>query len=102
MRKAKKKKYLIVKDTETWNPTEDWIQAGRSCTYDEGLFVDVVHVQGHQVLPAAQVQTALILIHQQDAVVAGVEGETEGSRRPRVHQFCVKISRSVSTFRVLF
>lgn len=59
-------------------------------THYEGLLVDVVHVQGHQILPAAQVQTALVLIHQEDAVVAGVEGETEGPRRPRVHQFCVQ------------
>lgn len=63
---------------------------GRVCTHYEGLLVDIVHVQSHQVLPAAQVQTALILIHQEDAVVAGVEGETEGPRCPRVHQLCVK------------
>ena len=72
------------------------------CTYDERLFVDIVHVQGHQVLPAAQVQTALILIHQEDAVVAGVEGETEGSRCPRVHQFCVKITRFLVLFMFFF
>ena len=58
------------------------------CTHDERLLVDVVHVQSHQVLPAAQVQPALVLVHQQDAVVAGVEGETERPRRPGVHQLC--------------
>lgn len=44
-----------------------------------------MHVQGHQVLPAAQVEPALVLVHQQDPIVAGVEGEAEGSRR-----FCVR------------
>ena len=48
-----------------------------------------MHVQSHQVLPAAQVQTALVLVHQEDAVVAGVEGETEGPRCSCVHEFCV-------------
>lgn len=59
-------------------------------THYEWLLVDILHVQSHQVLPAAQVQTALILIHQEDAVVAGVEGETEGPRCPCVHQFCAE------------
>lgn len=53
-----------------------------------------MHVQSDQVLPAAHVQPALILVHQQDAVVAGVEGETEGSGRFRVYQFCVKRVRT--------
>lgn len=57
-------------------------------THNERLLVDVVHVQGHQVLPAAQVETALVLVHQEDAVVAGVEGETERPRCPSVHQLC--------------
>lgn len=63
--------------------------AARVWTHYERLFVDVVHVQRHQVLPAAQVQAALVLVHQEDAVVAGVEGEAEGPRCPRVHQFFV-------------
>lgn len=60
--------------------------AGYVSTHYERLLVHIVHVQSHQVLPAAQVQAALILIHEEDAVVAGVEGEAEGPRRPRVHQ----------------
>lgn len=63
-------------------------RAGRVSTHYEGLFVNIVHVQSHQVLPAAQIQATLILIHEEDAVVAGVEGETEGSCCPCVHQFC--------------
>lgn len=55
-------------------------------SYNEWLLVDIVHVQGHQVLPAAQVETALVLIHQQDAVVTGVEGEGEGPRCSGVQQ----------------
>lgn len=64
-------------------------QAGGVCTHYERLLVHIVHVQSHQVLPAAQVKATLILIHQEDAVVAGVEGETEGSSCPCVHQLCV-------------
>lgn len=59
-------------------------------THYQRLLVDVVHVQSHQVLPAAQVQAALILIHQEDAVVAGVEREAEGPGRFCVHELCVE------------
>lgn len=55
-------------------------KAGGGSTHYERLLVHVVHVQSHQVLPAAQVQPALVLVHQEDAIVAGVEGEAEGSR----------------------
>lgn len=47
-----------------------------------------MHVQGHQVLPAAQVETALVLVHVQDAVVTGVEGEGEGTDCSGVQQLC--------------
>lgn len=61
---------------------------GAGATHYERLLVDVVHVQGDQVLPAAQVQPPLVLVHQEDAIVAGVEGETEGSRCFCVRQLC--------------
>lgn len=61
---------------------------GQIFTHYERLLVDVVHVQSDQVLPAAQVQPPLVLVHQEDAVVAGVEGETEGSRRFCIRQLC--------------
>lgn len=62
---------------------------GADSTHYERLLVDVVHVQSDQVLPAAQVQPPLVLVHQEDAVVAGVEGETEGSRCFCICQLCV-------------
>lgn len=55
-------------------------KAGGGSTHYERLLVHVVHVQSDQVLPAAQVQPTLVLVHQEDAIVAGVEGEAEGSR----------------------
>lgn len=60
----------------------------RLCTHYERLLVDILHVQGHQVLAAAQVEAALVLVHMEDAVVAGVEGEAEGTSGSCVHQFC--------------
>lgn len=41
---------------------------------NERLLVNVLHVQGDEVLAAAQVKTALILVHVEDPVIAGVEG----------------------------
>lgn len=64
-------------------------RGGADSTHYERLLVDVVHVQSDQVLPAAQVQPPLVLVHQEDAVVAGVEGETEGSRCFCICQLCV-------------
>lgn len=45
-----------------------------SASYNERLLVNVLHVQGNEVLAAAQVKTALILVHVEDPVIAGVEG----------------------------
>lgn len=61
-------------------------RAGGGSTHYERLLVHVVHVQSDQVLPAAEVQPTLVLVHQEDAIVAGVEGETEGSRRLCIRQ----------------
>lgn len=76
-------------------------QAAGICTHYERLLVDIVHVQSHQVLPAAQVQTALILIHQEDTVVAGVEGETEGPCCSCVHEFCVESVKKIKIYAIL-
>lgn len=65
-------------------------EAGGGSTHYERLLVDVVHVQGDQVLPAAEVQPTLVLVHQEDPIVAGVEGETEGPRCFRIRQLCVE------------
>lgn len=45
-----------------------------SSPYYERLLIDVLHVQGDEVLAAAQIKTALILVHVEDPVIAGVEG----------------------------
>lgn len=45
-----------------------------SSSYNERLLVDILHVQGDEVLAAAQVKAALVLVHVEDPVIAGVEG----------------------------
>lgn len=45
--------------------------------YDEGLAVDVVEVQREDVVLAAHVHAVVVLVLQQDAVVARVEEEVE-------------------------
>lgn len=56
--------------------------------YNEWLLVDVLHVQGHYIFAAAQVKAALVLVHVEDSVVAGVEGEAEWPDGPRFQQLC--------------
>lgn len=56
--------------------------------YNEGFLVDVLHVQRDYVFAAAQVKAALVLVHVEDPVVAGVEGEAEWPDGPRLQQFC--------------
>lgn len=60
--------------------------------YNEWLLVDVLHVQRDYVFTAAQVKAALVLVHVQDSVVAGVEGEAEWPDGPRLQQLCGKKS----------
>lgn len=45
-----------------------------SSPYNERLLIDVLHIQGDEVLAAAQVKTALILVHVEDPVITSVEG----------------------------
>lgn len=59
-------------------------------SYNEWLLVDVLHVQSHHVLPAAQVEAALVLVHVQDAVVTGVEGETERTDCLGLQKLCTQ------------
>lgn len=56
--------------------------------YNEWLLVDILHVQRHYVFAAAQVKAALVLVHVEDSVVAGVEGKAEWSDGPRLQQLC--------------
>lgn len=56
--------------------------------YYKRLLVDVLHVQRDYVFAAAQVKAALVLVHVEDSVVAGVEGEAEGPDAPRLQQLC--------------
>lgn len=64
-----------------------------SSPYNERLLVDVLHVEGDEVLPAAQVKTTLILVHVEDPVIAGVKGQAEWSCCPSVHQIWRGIER---------
>lgn len=56
--------------------------------YDEGLAVDVVQVQGEDVVLAAHVHAVVVLVLQQDAVIAGVEQEVEEVRGAGGLQLC--------------
>lgn len=49
----------------------------RSLAYNEWLLVDVVEIQGHQEVSCPQVEPLLVLIHQQDPIVTGVEGKAK-------------------------
>lgn len=57
-----------------------------SFAYNKRFLVDVLHVQRHEVLAATQVKTSLILVHVENSIVTGVEGEAERSYCPSVHQ----------------
>lgn len=56
--------------------------------YDERLLVDVVQVQREDVVLAAHVHAVVVLVHQQDAVVGGVEQEGEVVSRAGGLQLC--------------
>lgn len=57
-------------------------------SYDERLLVDVVQVQREDVVLAAHVHAVVVLVHQEDAVVGGVEQEGEVVSRASGLQLC--------------
>lgn len=49
----------------------------RAVSYNERLLIDVVQVQREDVVLAAHVHAVVVLVHEEDAVVGGVQQEGE-------------------------
>lgn len=59
-------------------------------SHNVGVFVDVMQVQGQDVVFAAHVHAVMVLIHAQDPVVGRVEEEGEVMSGAGGPQLCVK------------
>lgn len=58
--------------------------------HNVGVFVDVMQVQGQDVVFAAHVHAVMVLIHAQDPVVGRIEEVGEVMSRAGGPQLCVK------------